>query len=79
MSDEHDHGDHGDHGDEGVPTGASDRAQTSGDDVQRRFREALERKKAGAGGSHGSQRSASRAVGPASNDKTKRQFRRKSG
>jgi len=51
------------------------------DEVHRKFREALERK-AGAARS-GSQRlgprGSSSGVGPASNDKSKRQFRRKSG
>lgn len=48
------------------------------DDVARKFREALDRKNAKAGDSHGEQ-GKGRGVGPSSNDKTKRQFRRKSG
>ena len=47
------------------------------DDVQRKFREALERKKAQHHDSHGGSRG--KGVGPASNDKVTRQFRRKSG
>lgn len=53
-------------------------ADEAEDDVQRKFREALDRKNAKAGESHGEQ-GRGRGVGPSSNDKTKRQFRRKSG
>ena len=51
------------------------------DEVHRKFREALERKSGAARGATGGQgpRGGSSGVGPASNDKQKRQFRRKSG
>jgi hypothetical protein len=50
------------------------------DEVHRKFREALERKAAARTGSRGpGQRGGSSGVGPASNDKSTRQFRRKSG
>jgi hypothetical protein len=49
------------------------------DEVHRRFREALERKQAKSGQAHGGKSGSGRSIGPSSNDKTKRQFRRKSG
>ena len=49
------------------------------DEVHRKFREALERKQARAGDPHQSQGPAGKGVGPSSNDKHQRQFRRKSG
>jgi Family of unknown function (DUF5302) len=50
----------------------------TGDDLHRRFREALDRKKATRHDPHADGTTA-RGVGPASNDKRQRQFRRKSG
>jgi len=51
------------------------------DEVHRKFREALERKTDAARGKDapGGARGGSSGVGPATNDKQKRQFRRKSG
>ncbi|MGH8968597.1 MAG: DUF5302 domain-containing protein [Actinomycetes bacterium] len=49
------------------------------DDVQRRFREALERKQAKGRAAQGEDHRSGRGVGPAHNDKHTRQFRRKSG
>jgi Family of unknown function (DUF5302) len=49
------------------------------DDTQRKFREALERKKARDKAGHGEDHLGGRALGLSTNDKTKRQFRRKSG
>lgn len=50
------------------------------DELHRKFREALDRKQARSAGGQGAQNNSRRGgVGPASNDKTKRQFRRKSG
>jgi hypothetical protein len=50
------------------------------DEVHRKFREALERKAAARSGSQRpGPRTTASGVGPASNDKSKRQFRRKSG
>jgi hypothetical protein len=51
------------------------------DEVQRKFREALERKTnaAKANDATRGQQAGSSGVGPAANDKQKRQFRRKSG
>lgn len=51
----------------------------SEDDLHRRFREALERKQAKGGDPHGKAGGGGKGVGPASNDKRQRQFRRKSG
>ena len=48
------------------------------DDVHRKFREALERKQEKSRSGHGEDHRNS-GVGPASNDKHQRQFRRKSG
>lgn len=48
-------------------------------DVQRRMREALEAKQAKSRAAHGEDHLGGRSVGPAHNDKTQRQFRRKSG
>lgn len=48
-------------------------------DVQRKMREALEAKQARNRSAHGEDHLGARGVGPASNDKSKRQFRRKSG
>jgi len=49
------------------------------DETQRKFREALERKKAKDKAGHGEDHLGGRALGLSTNDKTKRQFRRKSG
>jgi hypothetical protein len=49
------------------------------DDVHRKFREALERKQAKSRSGQGEEHLNTRGVGPASNDKHQRQFRRKSG
>jgi uncharacterized protein DUF5302 len=49
------------------------------DEVRRKFREALEQKRAKGRSADRGQRSAAQGVGPASNDKSQRQFRRKSG
>jgi hypothetical protein len=49
------------------------------DDLQRRFREALERKQATAGRHPHAEGGQRRGAGPASNEKVRRQFRRKSG
>ena len=48
-------------------------------DVQRRMREALEAKQARNRAAHGEDHLGGSRVGPATNDKTQRQFRRKSG
>lgn len=48
-------------------------------DVQRRMREALEAKQARSRAAHGEDHLGGRGVGARSNDKTQRQFRRKSG
>ena len=48
------------------------------DELHRKFREALERKKAERHDSHGAG-AQGKGVGPAVNDKRQRQFRRKSG
>ncbi len=48
-------------------------------DVQRRMREALEAKQARDRAAHGEDHLGGRNVGPSNNDKTTRQFRRKSG
>jgi adenylosuccinate synthase len=53
-------------------------AATEEDDLHRKFREALERKKAERHDSHGPG-AQGKGVGPAFNDKRQRQFRRKSG
>ena len=55
-------------------------SEPGGDDVRRRFREALERKQ-GKGAAHGSGATggSGKTVGPSSNEKRQRQFRRKSG
>jgi Family of unknown function (DUF5302) len=51
---------------------------TAEDDLHRKFREALERKKAEHHDAHGAA-TQGKGVGPAFNDKRQRQFRRKSG
>lgn len=57
-----------------------ERPRDAEDEAHRKFREALERKQAKSGGVQGAQHPSGRGgLGPASNDKTKRQFRRKSG
>jgi hypothetical protein len=48
-------------------------------DVQRRMREALEAKQARSKAGHGEDHLTGRRVGPSTNDKHQRQFRRKSG
>lgn len=57
-------------------TDETDRAES---DVQRRMREALAAKQARDKAAHGEDHLSGRGVGGASNDVTKRQFRRKSG
>jgi uncharacterized protein DUF5302 len=52
---------------------------SSEDDLHRKFREALERKQAKGKAAHGSRQNGGQGVGPSSNDKHQRQFRRKSG
>jgi hypothetical protein len=49
------------------------------DETQRKFREALERKQARDKAGHGEDHLGGRALSLSTNDKTKRQFRRKSG
>lgn len=49
------------------------------DDTQRKFREALERKQAKNRAGQGEDHLGGRGVGASNNDKTTRQFRRKSG
>lgn len=49
------------------------------DETQRKFREALERKQAKDKAGHGEEHLGGRPIGLSTNDKTKRQFRRKSG
>jgi len=53
-------------------------AESTDDEMRRRYREALERKHGGGPGSAGGH-SGPKAAAPTSNDKTKRTFRRKSG
>ena len=48
-------------------------------DVQKKMREALEAKQARSKAAHGEDHKGAHGVGPAHNDKTTRQFRRKSG
>jgi hypothetical protein len=57
----------------------TDQPEGTEDEVHRKFREALERKKAKGKDSPRGHLSAGQGVGPASNDKSQRQFRRKSG
>jgi hypothetical protein len=54
-------------------------ADAAEDETQRKFREALERKKAKDKAGHGEEHLGGRNIGLSTNDKTKRQFRRKSG
>jgi uncharacterized protein DUF5302 len=58
--------------------GSPEEATVEEDELHRRFREALERKKSERHDSHGAG-AQGRGVGPAVNDKRQRQFRRKSG
>jgi hypothetical protein len=51
---------------------------TADDDLRRRYREALERKRAG-GSAAATGHGADRATAPTSNDKVKRTFRRRAG
>jgi hypothetical protein len=56
------------------------REPTKGEtDVQRRMREALEAKQARSKAAQGEDHKTGRGLGPATNDKHQRQFRRKSG
>jgi hypothetical protein len=57
----------------------SSKATPPEDETQRKFREALERKQARDKAGHGEDHLGGRALGLSTNDKTKRQFRRKSG
>jgi hypothetical protein len=59
--------------------GAAGTPDKSEDDTQRMFREALERKNAKARKAHGEDHRGNQGVGMSNNDKSKRQFRRKSG
>lgn len=60
--------------------GADEPGATNGEnDLQQRFREALERKQAAAGRHRHADGGRGRGSGPASNEKVRRQFRRKSG
>jgi hypothetical protein len=56
----------------------SDKSSTPADDLQKKFREALEKKNAG-NHTHPGSGTKREGVGDAHNDKQKRQFRRKSG
>jgi hypothetical protein len=58
--------------------GKSDPAKAE-TDVQRRMREALEAKQARNKAAHGEDHMTGRRLGPSTNDKQQRQFRRKSG
>jgi hypothetical protein len=58
---------------------AEKKSEKSESDVQRRMREALEAKQARNKSAHGEDHLGGRGVGPATNDVTKRQFRRKTG
>lgn len=59
--------------------GSGGSAPKGENDVQKRMREALEAKQAKAKAAHGEDHKGGHGVGPAHNDKTQRQFRRKSG
>jgi hypothetical protein len=58
---------------------STDAPEESEDEIRRKFREALNRKKAKGDAAPRGHLSAGQGVGPASNDKSQRQFRRKSG
>jgi hypothetical protein len=60
------------------PEAAAEKDEKDEDELHRKFREALERKKAERHEAHGLG-AQSTGVGPAFNDKRQRQFRRKSG
>jgi hypothetical protein len=60
-------------------TAKTSKATPPEDETQRKFREALERKQARDKAGHGEDHLGGRALGLSTNDKTKRQFRRKSG
>lgn len=60
------------------PAGANSAGDGAEDDLHRKFREALDRKKSRQG-SHPGSGLRSEGVGDAHNDKQQRQFRRKSG
>jgi hypothetical protein len=60
-------------------TDNSAKSAAADDETQRKFREALERKQARDKAGHGEDHLGGRALGLSTNDKTKRQFRRKSG
>jgi hypothetical protein len=59
-----------------IPAGSPEKSEN---ETQRKFREALERKNAKAKKAHGEDHLGNQGVGMSHNDKTKRQFRRKSG
>jgi hypothetical protein len=59
--------------------GSAAKSAAADDETQRKFREALERKQARDKAGHGEDHLGGRALGLSTNDKTKRQFRRKSG
>jgi hypothetical protein len=60
-------------------TAKTSKATPPEDETQRKFREALERKQARDKAGHGEDHLGGRALSLSTNDKTKRQFRRKSG
>jgi len=66
-------------GTRGNASGGGKSAPKTESDVQKRMREALEAKQARAKAAHGEEHKGAHGVGPAHNDKTQRQFRRKSG
>jgi hypothetical protein len=61
-----------------VVTVTTETAQTPDDDLRRRYREALERKRAG-GSAAATGHGADKSSAPTSNDKVKRTFRRRAG
>jgi hypothetical protein len=60
-------------------SGGGGKAPKGESDVQKRMREALEAKQARSKSVQGEDHKGGHGVGPATNDKTQRQFRRKSG
>ncbi len=61
-----------------VVTVTTETAETADDDLRRRYREALERKRAG-GSAAATGHGADKSSAPTSNDKVKRTFRRRAG
>jgi hypothetical protein len=66
-------------GREGGAAMSGGKAPKGESDVQKKMREALEAKQARSKAAHGEDHKGGHGVGPAHNDKTQRQFRRKSG